>query len=166
VSGVSIWTSNCKNRSNSGRLPVEMPFDQPGRGDPFASIFQESKPHQGSQNASLHGAGPEIPCRLQYADNRHRAEARECFSIQPIVRRYGKRLKNNTHIALRPKIEQASVEIRKVHVPERNMEKNGLQSAILFFGNDALTQPCRHQLSAMCSDQPGRLHQYVDEMEG
>jgi hypothetical protein len=143
-----------------------MPFDQPGRGDPFAAIFQEPEPHQGSQNAGLHRAGPEVPCRFQYADNRYRAETRECLSIQPIVRRGRKRPKNNTHIVLRPKIEGASVEIRKVHVPEGKMKQSRLQNAILFFDNDALTQPCRHQLSVMCSDQLGRLHQYADEMEG
>ena len=97
--------------------------------------------------------------------NRNRAQARECFSIQPIVRGGRKRPKNNTHIALRPKLERASVEISEVHVPEGEMKQSRLQSAILFFDNDALTQPCRHQLSAMCSDQLGRLHQYVDEME-
>jgi hypothetical protein len=50
------------------RFPVQAVFDHVSRRPPFASRFQEPEPDQGSENASLHRTGAEVPLGLQNAD--------------------------------------------------------------------------------------------------
>src|SRR5690348_6166212 len=113
-------------------LPVQMPV-HPLR-PRHASIFKKSEPRQRSQDAGLHRAGPQVPCRLQHPDDRNRAEARQYFSIQPIVCRGDQRPKNDTHIALGPRVDRVPIKIAEVQVPECDVKQKGLQGSMPLLG--------------------------------
>jgi hypothetical protein len=54
------------------------------------------------------------------------------FSGEPIVCRRRKRPKDDTDLVLGPRIGRVSVEIGEVHMPEGDMEQEGLQRVALF----------------------------------
>src|SRR5215472_6629631 len=115
----------------------------------FGSRFQEPEPDQGSENASLHRTGTEIPLRFQNADYGSCAEPGQCLSRQPIIRRCRKRPQNDAHLALGPRIDRVSIEIGEVQVPERDVEKKRLQGTVLLRREDSPSQRRHDQLPTM-----------------